>query len=332
MLEQLRHLAAGTTGGAFLFRPQGRLKEWEMVGYGLYGRTVTSLVADQRGGVFLAIERGMLRYTEDWSDWKPLYQGLPYPDVYSIALDHRTERLYAGTAPAAVFNSVNRGKEWFPSGETSALSSRNGWTNPEPPHRPRLIRLIAHPTLENTLIGGVQAGGVIVSRDGGRTWSNHKAGLSRQLTDLRLHPERPDRLYATNFLGFYRSDDLGSSWQLSNHGLPYFEAQAVCVHGVDPDRLLLAVNHPLEPSSILFSSKDGGRNWQVACSELPVSEAGRVTCLESGGGAFFAGTENGIILGSRDGSQWELVRAELPPIRTLLWVGEVPGKTRLPLL
>ncbi len=272
MLEQLRHLAAGTTGGAFLFRPQGRLKEWEMVGYGLYGRTVTSLVADQRGGVFLAIERGMLRYTEDWSDWKPLYQGLPYPDVYSIALDHRTERLYAGTAPAAVFNSVNRGKEWFPSGETSALSFRNGWTNPEPPHRPRLIRLIAHPTLENTLIGGVQAGG------------------------------------------------------------PYFEAQAVCVHGVDPDRLLLAVNHPLEPSSILFSSKDGGRNWQVACSELPVSEAGRVTCLESGGGAFFAGTENGIILGSRDGSQWELVRAELPPIRTLLWVGEVPGKTRLPLL
>lgn len=330
MLDSVRHLAAGTASGAFLFRPQGRLKEWEMVGYGHYGRSVTALTADQRGGVYLALERGMLSYTADWSTWRPLYKGLPYPDVHAITLDQRNQKLYAGTAPAAVFDSKDNGGEWASSGETFGLSTANGWTNPDPPHCPRLFRLIAHPKLPDTLIGGIQAGGIIVSRDGGRTWRNQKAGLSQQLSDLRLHPDCPDRLYACNFLGFHRSDDLGQSWRLCNHGLPYIEAQALCVHGVDPDRLILSVKHPTERLSVLFLSHDGGQHWEIACAELPASEGGLVTCLESGGGAYFVGTDNGFIFGSRDGSRWELVRAALPPVRTLLWVGEVAGKSRRP--
>ncbi len=302
-----------------------------MVGYGLYGRSVTSLAVDPKGGVYLAVERGMLSYTDDWTEWKPLYRGIGHPDVYAVALDQRTEKLYAGTAPATLYDSVNGGQDWVKSGETSSLSFHNGWSNPDPPHRPRLFRLICHPRMENTLVGGVQAGGVIVSHDGGKSWRNQKAGLSHQLSDLRLHPERPQRLYATNFLGFHRSDDLGQTWELSNAGLPYIDATALCVHGVDPDRLLMAVNHPTEPFSVLFRSANGGRNWQLACSELPVSEGGLITCLESGGGVYFAGTESGYIFGSRDGSRWQLVRGELPPVRTLLWVGEVASKSRRPL-
>lgn len=301
-----------------------------MVGYGHYGRSVTAMAADQSGGVYLAFERAMLSYTADWSNWRALYKGLPYPSVHAVALDPKSQKLYAGTAPAAVFDSVDKGDEWAPSGETFGLATANGWTNPEPPHSPRLFRLLVHPRLGDTLIGGIQAGGIIVSRDGGKTWRNQKAGLSGQLSDLCLHPERPERLYACNFLGFYRSDDLGQSFRQQNKGLPYIEAQALCVHGIDPDRLLLAVKHPTERLSVLFTSQDAGEHWKLACAELPASEGGLVTCLESGGGAYFAGTDNGFIFGSRDGSRWELVRAALPPVRTLLWVGEVAGKSRRP--
>lgn len=330
MLDSLRHLAAGTANGAFLFRPQGPLREWEMVGYGHYGRSVTALAVDQRGGVYLAFERGMLSYTSDWTQWKPLYKGLDHPNVHAVAVDSRNRKVYAGTAPAAVYNSDQGSDEWLPSGETFTLSSTNGWSNPNPPHQPTLFRLLVHPKWENTLIGGVQAGGVIVSRDGGRSWRNQKAGLSQQLSDLCLHPDRLDRLYACNFLGFHRSDDLGRTWRLSNRGLPYHQAQAMCVHGVDPDRLLMAVKHPTESTSLLFLSRDGGDRWDLACSELPASEGGVVTCLESGGGAYFAGTDHGFLFGSRDGTRWELVRAALPPLRTLRWVGEVAGKSRRP--
>ena len=322
MLNELRHLAAGTQSGVFLFRPRGRLKDWEMIGYGLYGQRITSLWADEGEGIICAVERGQLKSSRDWLNWKPLYQGLDNPDVYSICRDPHNRKLFAGTSPASVFSSDNNGQTWSSVGQTSRVSFRNGWTHPDPPHSPRIIKLIAHPVKENCLIGGVQSGGVIVTEDGGQTWRNDKAGLSHQLEDLRLHPEHPDRLYAVNFLGFYRSDDLGRSWYQSNHGLPYEKGVAVCAHSVDPDRLLLAVEHPEEGHSVLFSSNSGGKHWEVACAELPTDEGLRVTCLESGGGVYFAGTEEGFLFGSRDRVTWEIVRADLPPIRTLAWVGE----------
>jgi len=322
MLNVLRHLAVGTERGAFLFRPRGPLKDWEMVGYGLYGQCVTSLAVDGSGGVSAAVERGMVKYTRDWLNWQPSYQGLEYPDVYALCTDPSGEKLYCGTAPAAIFCSEDGGSNWKSVGQTHTLSFRNGWSHPEPPHSPRVIKLFVHPERENCLIGGVQSGGVIVSTNGGSTWRNAKAGLSHQLSDLRLHPDAPERLYATNFLGFHRSDDLGRNWYLSNHGLPFERALALCVHSVDPDRLLLAVEHPDEEHSILFLSNNGGKSWDIACAELPTDEGLQVTSLESGGGIYFAGTAQGFLFGSRDRCHWEIVRAGLPPIRTLAWVGE----------
>jgi photosystem II stability/assembly factor-like uncharacterized protein len=328
MLKELRHLAAGTERGVFLFRPRGPLTNWEMVGYGLYGQCITSLAVSGDGGIAAAVERGQVRYTRDWLNWKTLYRGLEHPDVHSVCRDPKSDRLYVGTCPAAVFRSEDNGHTWSSVGDTSQVSFRNGWTHPKPPHSPRIIKLIVHPQREDCLIGGVQSGGVIVSDNGGQTWRNDKAGLSHQLTDLRMHPERPERLYATNFLGFYRSDDLGRQWRQSNHGLPYQQAVALCAHSVEPDRLLLAVEHPEEEHSVLFRSDDGGNRWELACAELPTDEGLRVTCLESGGGVYFAGTQEGFLFGSRDRCQWEIVRAGLPPIRTLAWVGEF----RAPLL
>jgi hypothetical protein len=293
-----------------------------MMGYGLYGQNVTGLAIDARGCVAASVEGGSVKQSRDWVNWRTLYLGLEYPNVYSLTTDTQGERLFAGTAPAAVFHTNSSEKTWRPLGETALLSFENGWTHPDPPHSPRIIRLIVHPERPNTLIGGVQSGGVIVSRDGGLSWRNDKAGLSHQLTDLRLAPEHPDRLYATNFLGFYRSDDLGKSWRLSNRGLPYEEAEAVCVHTLKSERLLLSVKNPEEGHSVLFLSNNAGESWEVACAELPTDEGLHVTCLEAGGGIYFAGTREGFLFGSRDRSRWEIVRAGLPPINTLKWVGE----------
>lgn len=319
-LDNLRHLAAGTERGAFLFRPREPHREWEMVGYGLYGQNVTGLTIC-REGVAASVEGGSVKCSKDWVNWRTLYIGLQYPNVYALASD-QSGQLFAGTCPAAVFQNNSSEKPWEALGATTALSIENEWTHPDPPHSPRIIRLLVHPTRPRCLIGGIQSGGIIVSFDGGRSWTNQKAGLSKHLTDLRLSPEHPDRLYATNFLGFYRSDDLGKQWRLLNRGLPYEEADAVCLNNNSPDRLLLAVRNPEDDHSVLFKSDNGGENWEVACAELPTDEGLQVTCLESGGGVYFAGTREGFLFGSRDREHWEIVRAGLPPVNTLKWVGE----------
>ncbi|MCA9781624.1 MAG: hypothetical protein KC800_33130, partial [Candidatus Eremiobacteraeota bacterium] len=194
-LDNLRHLAAGTERGAFLFRPREPHREWEMVGYGLYGQNVTGLTT-YLDGVAVSVAGGNVKYSRDWVNWRTLYLGLDHPHVYCLASD-QSGHLFAGTCPAAVFHSRSRDLPWQELGKTTTLSIENEWTHPEPPHSPRIIRLLVHPTREQCLIGGIQSGGIIVSHDGGRSWTNQKAGLSKHLTDLRLSPQHPDRLYAT---------------------------------------------------------------------------------------------------------------------------------------
>ncbi len=329
MLENLRHVAVATRSGVRAYRPRGErapgreVKAWEMVGYGLYDQFVTNLAKGPDGRLIVCTRDRMLATTDDWERWRWLYQGLPYPHVCAAVSCPSSGRIYAGSTPAALFVSEDGGETWVDRNSTFELSFRNGWSHPEPPHQPRLFRLHLHPDQPETLIGAVQSGGVLVSRDGGRSWVNTKAGLSSQLCELVYHPERPQTLYAANFLGFYRSDDLGRTFQQSNTGLPYRRATALCAHSLDPDRLLLAVDHPLEERSLLFASHDGGRSWDLACSALPGDEELNVTCLESGGGVFFVGTAEGSVFGSRDGYRWELVGNQLPPVTRIMWLGEV---------
>ncbi len=329
MLEHLRHVAVATDKGAFMFRPRGPLTEWEMVGYGLYGRSVTHLAKGPESQILACLAEGMIVSTEDWVSWTNLYRGFSTCDVRSVLYRAESGLMFAGTCPAAVFLSEDLGETWQDLKSTVALSYKQGWTHPLPPHRPELFCLFGHSKDASTLIGGVQAGGVIVSRDNGRTWNNSKAGLSAQLNDLRYHPDCPSTIFACNFLGFYRSDDLGQTFRVLNHGLPYERINSICVHSINPERLLLAAVHPTEEHTVIFGSDDGGQSWELACSELPAEEKLTVTCLESGGGVFFAGTKEGFLFGSRDGVLWELIRAELPPIRNILWVGEVSTR-RLP--
>lgn len=293
-----------------------------MIGYGLYGQKITSLTMVGGQAIAAAVAGGMVKTSSDWTEWRTLYHGLLHADVYAVASDPKGERLYAGTAPAEVFASNDRGENWHPLGQTSRLSHKNGWTHSEPPHTPRIIRLFVHPQKEQCLIGGVQSGGVLITLNGGQTWLNRRPDLSLHLTDLRLHPDRPQRLYATDRLGFYRSDDLGESWSSLNDGLCYQQADTLCVHTVDPDRLLLAVRCPVGGHSVLFRSDNGGERWQITDEQLPSDEGLQVTTLESGGGVYFAGTREGIVFGSRDRDHWKVVRAGLPPITTLCWVGE----------
>ena len=118
MLDEIRHLAAGTERGVFLFRPRGRLKDWEMVGYGLYGRRVTCLTVYDDGSIAVGLERGMVKHSRDWLEWRPLYQGIEYPDVYSLCHDPKSRKLYCGTSPAAIFRSTDEGKSWESVGNT----------------------------------------------------------------------------------------------------------------------------------------------------------------------------------------------------------------------
>ncbi len=128
--------------------------------------------------------------------------------------------------------------------------------------------LAAHPQRADTLIAGTR-GGLVVSRDGGRTWSPMSGALSGvPVTAVAYHPKNPRILYAYAArpdLGLIRSEDEGQQWK----SLGFFlgEKDAVNVFAISPHKPEIIYLSTF--SSDLYQSRDGGQQWQ------PLAKQGR---------------------------------------------------------
>lgn len=317
VVEWQGRVCLGTSRGVMVFRPGPPGEDWELVHGGLYTHQVTCVAEHPDGSLFAGAADGQVYTTEDWENWRPLYEGLDYPSVYALALDPEDpKKLYAGTSPAAVFRSRDRGAHWERLSSHSEVPSAELWTHPQAPHSPRVIRIFRHGRRD--LFSAVSVGGVVASFDDGATWEDRSEGLTVHVTDLVAPLTAPSRLYASSILGFHRSDDLGKSWQAHNHGLPYIHARCLAVDPENPDRVLLSVDRPRGGGGVLFHSGDGGKIWEVATAELPDAEGQEVTGLAAGVGLMFAATGGGLLYGSKEGRDWFLLRSELPEIHTLI--------------
>lgn len=304
----------GTASGVLVFRPGSPETEWELVHHGLYGQRVTSVAETDEGTLLAGVSQGMVHLTQDWRTWKPHYEGLEHTDVTCLALDpEHPGRVYAGTAPAALYLGDVRGRAWSRLSAFNKAGSAERWTHPEPPHTPKLLRLFRHG--RKALFAAVQHGGVVASFDEGQSWEERSQGLSGLLTDLRPAVIAPERLYATTDQGFYRSENLGKSWTQLNQGLPHTRVSCLAVsHRV----LVLAVNRHDGAGSVLFHSTDAGEHWRIASADLSPDQDHQVTAVAPGVTGFYAGTGGGLVLSSDDGSHWNLMLTKLPKIFTVV--------------
>ncbi|MFI5691098.1 S8 family serine peptidase [Kribbella sp. NPDC051586] len=150
--------------------------------------------------------------------------------------------------------------------------------------------------------------GVVVSRDGGKTW--RKNNLAVRITAIAADPRNPDHLWLGGPDGLYRSDDQGQSVQR-------LSAVPVSALALDPRN----VNHLVIGGNGLYNSWDGGRTVKAA------STSGfrlNITALTYGAdGELFAAdgdsADAGLpvggrgVLNSRDGGRsWQNISDGLP--------------------
>jgi len=124
-----------------------------------------------------------------------------------------------------------------------------------------VFSLAAHPKQNNTLLAGTREG-VLVSRDGGLTWSSIGKVLSGiAVTAAVYHPKDPRVLYAyavRQDLGLMKSEDGGEQWK----SLGFFlgEKDAVNVFAISPHQSETIYVSTF--TSDLYRSEDGGKRWQ----------------------------------------------------------------------
>lgn len=370
-------ILVGTTKGAFLVSGESERSDWSVKGPFCDGWPINHVVADPTTGTLWAGGGGewhsagvwrsedggeiwdVVRLTkgtmDDWAandrefadmiGWTdtPLPFGDSFLQIWSLC--HAHGRLYAGTKPAGLMVSSDRGDSWESVQSLSDHPSAGSWN----PGAAGLIlhTIVPHPSDPETLWVGISAAGVFATEDGGSTWERRNRLSNAEACEGHAHPAAPrdgetghcvhnmmrargerDLLYQQNHHGVWRSNDGGRSWDDITSGLPSTFGFPIHVHPHDSKTIwTLPLNgdsagrFPPDAAAAVWRSRDGGESWQDMREGLP-QEGCFFTVLRQAmagdtrdpAGVYF-GTNSGSVFASRDeGDNWQEIVRHLPTI------------------
>jgi photosystem II stability/assembly factor-like uncharacterized protein len=207
-------------------------------------------------------------------------------DVAVVAPKGKNYTIYAATASAGLWRTVNEGTTWEPIfDDAPSLAIGDVALAPSNPD------IIWIGTGEANIFRSSQAGcGVYKSTDRGQTWRH--MGLTDTYTIGRIvvHPQNPDIVYVAasghewtlnGERGVYKTGDGGQSWQKVLFIDNETGAIDLAMDPADSETLYAAAwqrtrqkwndprNHARSTGSGVFRSRDGGRTWQPINAGLP---------------------------------------------------------------
>jgi hypothetical protein len=351
-------LLIGTRKGLMIARSTDDRRSWSTDDFQFLNQEVYSVAADLRrdtprilAGVGTGHWGPLLTYSDDlgesWSEPEAPPIGFPAGSDAAVArvwqIQPSTERepdvVYAGVEPHALFRSDDGGK--------SFALVEGLWQHP---HRPEwmpggggacLHTVLPHPTDPDDVLVVMSAAGVYRTRDGGDTWSPANRGIQTAnvpedqrfpefgqcVHKVAFHPSHPQRLYAQNHFGVYRSEDRGDSWTAIESGLPSNFGFSLVVHPHQPETVYLfplqadAERFPPEAKCRVYRTENAGGSWEPLSQGLPqdpyyaaVLRDSMVADASDPAGIYF-GTRLGEVYASRDdGDSWTMIANHLPDI------------------
>jgi photosystem II stability/assembly factor-like uncharacterized protein len=276
---------------------------WQISARPLAGQQITSVIASQEV-ILVGTRDGIFRSDDGGRSWGEASSGLTQRHVRWMAFHpDRSDVVYAGTEPAAIFVSHDRATTWHQCDEVAALRDRFKWFLPYSPEAGCVRGFAFHGA---RAYAAVEVGGLLRSDDDGATWALAVGsdGIPRfgtpttgfihpDVHSVVVHPSSNDLVYCPTGGGFYRSTDSGQSWAR------YYECycRAVWVDPINPDHLILGPADDVDHNGRIEESHDGGVSWAMASAGLAVPWArGMVERFTHVGDELLAVLSNGQLL------------------------------------
>lgn len=327
-----RILYVGTVDGLYQAETNGNGYKARLLGLQGKGRIMSPVVIDRREprrlyvGTSLA---GIYRSEDGGQTWREINDGLVYKEVWSIVQHPKTGDLYAGTGPSSIFKSANGGDSWTDCEQLKTLPETKDWTFPRPPHVSHVKHIALSPDDPSLILGAVEEGWIIRTKDGGQTWQNIKEGVSLDAHTVYLMPDNPKVVVATAGEGVYRSLDGGDHFVESNQGLDRRYMAQLVVHPARPKVLFTAAaavpppfwRRPEGADAAFYRSENQAASWQRLSGGLPghFKAAPRATAGDpEEPNSFFVGMTDGTVWLSEDGGEsFRQILADLPHIGSI---------------
>ena len=187
---------------------------------------------------------GVLRSDDGGASWRVV--GLEGEDVTAVtATPAQPNLVCAGTEPSAVWRSVDGGETWEHAPGLVELPSSSEWSFPPRPETHHVRWIAPHPSDAGRLWVAIEAGALVTTRDGGRTWQDRVPGGPYDTHELAIHPERPEALRVAAGDGYFESADGGGTWSSPERGLEVGYLRSVAIDPGDPEVVVVsAASHP----------------------------------------------------------------------------------------
>ena len=348
-------LLVGTRKGLWIGRSGKERKDWSWTGPHFDMEEVYSCMVDTRGDR----PRLLVGSSSSWTgpqvwrsdDLGETWQETPngavrFPEgtdatvarVWQLVPGVGDGVVYAGTEPGAVFRSDDGGEHFT---LEQAL-----WDHP---HRPQwnagfggqaFHTVLPHPTDPRSVTVALSTGGVYQTTDGGSSWSPRNDGIRAEFLPegqqfpefgqcvhkVTRHPDAPQRLYAQNHGGVYRSDDEGGHWESIARGLPADFGFPIVVHPHEPDTIFTFpiqggdARYPVDAKARVWRSRDAGASWEPCGDGLPdtfyvgVMRDAMTADQHDPAGLYFGGRNGAVFASADEGDTWTEIIENLPDV------------------
>ncbi|PWU80179.1 MAG: hypothetical protein DLM72_13520 [Candidatus Nitrosopolaris wilkensis] len=251
---------------------------------------------------------------------------ISHTDVMSVSVSH-LERgnqgfntVYVGTEPSAIYRSDDGGESWERMSALNNLKSSASWSFPPKPwtHHVRWIESDANNP--GYVFAVIEAGALVQSHDGGRTWIDKVEEGPYDTHTLATHQKMPKCLYSSAGDGYFESFDYGESWRRPTAGLERNHYLAgLAVDSGDPHSIIISSSqsarqaHSLEGAESFVYRRsdedddDNSEQWKVV-KGLPEPSGTIISTLASNpkiAGEFYAINNRGIFCSTDSAISWK---------------------------
>ncbi|MBO0702964.1 MAG: glycosyl hydrolase, partial [Candidatus Dormibacteraeota bacterium] len=169
----------------------------------------------------------------------------------------------------------------------------------------------------------IEAGALVRSADGGRTWTDRVPDGPWDTHMLALHPAAPGRLYsaagdglAKPGHGYNESRDGGDSWTRPDAGIEHHYLYGLAVDSGDPDTVVVSAAdsprqaHSPEAAESVVYRRSGRGPWTQVRDGLPGPRGTLRTLFAADPdhhGTFYAANNRGVFRSTDRGAAWEPV-------------------------
>ena len=220
--------------------------------------------------------------------------------------------VWAGTEPSDVWRSENAGNTWVQTSKLATLSSSSEWSFPPRPDTHHVRWIACHPLEPERLWVAIEAGALVSTINGGRTWSDRVPGGPWDTHELAIHHKAPSTLRVSAGDGYFESDDAGATWHSPSIGLQVGYLRSVVIDPEHSDVVVISASSG--PHSAYVAGRSDGRlyrrvghgRWERVRNGWPESPStiAPLLCAGAKAGELWAADERGVHCSDDGGTSW----------------------------